>query len=654
MKKRKSSTVAARTSEAVDTPVQTATADTKSRLLESPELQIFVLIILGLIAYSNTFNVPFLFDDEGSIQLNQGVHGISNFLEGGYRFLPNRVLGYLSFALNFQLSGLDVTSYHIVNLVIHIINAQMVYALTRLTLSTPHLKKNFSEAQIGLFAFVVALLFVSHPVQTQAVTYIVQRLTSLCTLLYLTALVCYVRWRLDYTESAAFLRRIASPWFVVSFVAAILAMKTKEIAFTLPVIIMLYEYAFFGWPGRRLFAQMAPLLLTIVIIPYTVFSTINPLIQSGGSLLSDVTSPAYNVIRVTRWEYLFTQFSVILTYLRLLILPVRQTLDYDYPLNHSLAEPKTCISLLALLLLFSLAVYLFIKSSRVSAAPAEGEEDESQPEKLTIPDAPLYRLASFGIFWFFITLSVESSIITIQDVIFEHRLYLPSFGFFLFMVSCSAVGLNHLSSKIKDIRSAATSCAVILVLALTSATFARNNVWHDWPSIWGDTVKNSPAKPRPHLILGIGYYYRQEMDKALREYQQAAKLKPDYIEAYYNMGLVYKARQQHAEAIPMFLKVLKLCAFNAEMYAKVFNEIGTSYGELGDFERAISAFTEAVKFRPESTEFRNNYAFALRTRGKLQDALKEYQAVLALDPANAYALSAVAEINTIKVGRQQK
>lgn len=621
----------------------------KTSLLENQIFHISILVVIALLAYSNTFRVPFLFDDEGSIQLNNSVHGLKNFLDGGYNFLPNRILGYFSFALNYQLSGLDVTGYHIVNLAIHVITALLVYALGRLTLGAPRLKQNFSEAQIGLFSFVVALLFVSHPVQTQAITYIVQRLTSLCALLYLTSLVCYVRWRLDYTGSTSFVRGIASPWLAASFVAAVLAMKTKEIAFTLPVIILLYESTFFGWPGRKLFGQMVPLLLTVFIIPYTVFSTINPLIQSGGTLLSDVTSPAYNIVRVTRWEYLYTQFSVILTYLRLLILPFGQNLDYDYQINHSLAEPRTLLSLLALLLLLSLAIYLFMKSNRVTASAGEVKE-ETQPARLTIPSAPLYRLAAFGIFWFFITLSVESSVIIIQDVIFEHRLYLPSFGFFVFIVSCSALGLNRLSPKIRDIRTVTTSVTVILVLTLTSATFARNNVWQDWPSIWGDTVKKSPEKPRPHLILGIGYYYRQDMDNALLEYQQAARLKPDYIEAYYNMGLVYKAKQQHAEAIPMFLKVLGLCAFNAEMYAKVYNEIGTSYADLGDYDQAVKALTDAVKYQPESVEFRNNYAFSLILKGDTEAAVKEYLTVLSLSPGNAHATEMLQEIKTKSSG----
>jgi tetratricopeptide (TPR) repeat protein len=619
------------------------TVEIKTRLLENPEIHIIALIVIGLLAYSNTFNVPFLFDDEGSIQLNQGVHGISNFLNGGYNFLPNRVIGYLSFALNYEFSALKVTSYHIVNLAIHLIATQLVYALTRLTLSTPRLKRVFSESQIGLFAFVVALLFVSHPVQTQAVTYIVQRLTSLTTLFYLGAVVCYIRWRLDYSETTPFVRGIASPWYAVALIAAVLAMKTKEIAFTLPLIILLYEYSFFGWPRRKLLGQLTPLLLTVAIIPYTVYSTINPLLQSGGSLLSDVTAPAYSVVKVTRWEYLYTQFSVILTYLRLLILPINQNLDYDYPMNHSLAEPRTILSLLALLLLFSLTVYLFVKSTIIKE-----ESGDLPTAENTGSTAPLYRLAAFGIFWFFITLSVESSIITIRDVIFEHRLYLPSCGFFLSVSALGAAGLMRLERTHMNMNKITLPLVAACILVLTGTTFARNSVWGDWISIWSDAVAKSPDKPRTHNVLGIGYFYRLKFDEAMREYQEAVRLKPDFIEAYYNMGLIYKEQKNYVEALSMFLKVTSISAFDAAQFSKTYNEIGICYAEMGQSDQAIEALASAVKISPDSTEFRNNYAFALRTSGNLQEALKEYQAVLALDPANSYASMAVIEINSMK------
>lgn len=622
--------------------------NTNTKLLENPVFQIFTIVVVALLAYSNTLHVPFLFDDEGSIQLNTAVHGLTNFFNGGYDNLPNRVVGYLTFAINYHFGELNVVGYHVVNLLIHIINSLLIYFLVRATFRTPQIRNSFSEPHISIFALVVALLFVSHPVQTQAVTYIVQRLTSLSTLFYLVAVISYIQWRFARVDSATFLKGVASPWFALSLVSTVLAMKTKEIAFTIPVIILLYECSFFGWPSRKLLTQMSPLLVTIAIIPYTVYSTISPLIQPGGSLLSDAYNPANNMALMTRWEYLNTQFSVIITYLRLLILPINQNLDYDYPVNHSLFEPKTFISLLFLLLILMLAIYLFFKSK-----PSNGNDGEES--FISFSTSPLYRLASFGIFWFFITLSIESSIITIQDVIFEHRIYLPSFGFFLTAVSFGALALARLKRNIHDINNkAATLIVGLLVVILSGATYARNNVWQSWISIWSDAVSKSPNKPRPHNVLGIGYFYELRLDEAMREYREAARLKPDYVEAYYNMGLIYKARKQYVESINTYLAILSISAFNANHFAKTYNEIGINYAELGELEKAAESFASAVEYNPESDEFRNNYAFALISKGEIDNALREYKMTLSINPGNRYAADAIREIETQKTHRGGK
>jgi tetratricopeptide (TPR) repeat protein len=620
----------------------TETSPKKTPLLENPLVHVLIISAIAMFAYSNTFQVPFLFDDEGSIQLNDAVHGLGNFFDGGYNFLPNRVVGYFTFALNYHLGELNVVGYHIVNILIHISSSLLVYCLVRVTLNTPALKNSFREPQNSTFALIVALLFVSHPIQTQAVTYIVQRVTSLATLFYLTSIICYVRWRFRRDISDSFLKIFSSPWYALSLITAILAMKTKEIAFTLPLIILLYECSFFGWPGRKLLAQITPLFLTITIIPYTIYAKISPLIQSSGTLFSDVNTPAYNIVKVTRWEYLYTQFSVIFTYLRLLMLPVKQNLDYDYPISHSLFEARTSLSLLVLLSFFLLALYLFVKTAPIT----QNHENPS----VILQTRSLYRLAAFGIFWFFITLSVESSIIIIQDVIYEHRLYLPSYGFFLTITAFATVGLIRSEQYFRNIRKAALPLVTVIILILAGATYARNTVWQDWISIWSDTVSKSPDKPRAHNVLGIGYFYDFRFEEAMREYQEAARLRPNFIEAYINMGLIYKARKQYAESISIYQKILSVSAYNAQHFANIYNEIGTSYAEMGELEQSVSAFAAAVKHNPDSAEFRNNYAFALATRGNLDDALREYKSAISLDPGNSYALDAIKEIEMQKAG----
>lgn len=607
-------------------------------LLENQLLHILIISAIALCAYSNTFHVPFLFDDEGSIQLNAYVHGLRNFFGGGYNFLPNRVVGYFTFALNYQLGELNVVGYHIVNILIHIGSSLLVYSLMLVTSLTPAFKNSFSQRQINIFALTVALLFVSHPIQTQAVTYIVQRIASLATLLYLAALVCYIKWRISRNESTSLLKGCATSWYILSLIITVLAMKTKEISFTLPLIILLYECSFFGRPRRKLLIQMTPLFLTLAIIPYTVFVSVNPTITLGGSILSDVNAPAYSIVRITRWEYFLTQFNVILTYLRLMFLPIHQNLDYDYPISHSLSEPRVMLSALIIAVILALAVYLFMLSKPLHQQHANARHHQ------------MYRLASFGILWFFITLSVESSIIVIRDVIFEHRLYLPSFGFFVAITAFAALAIIRFQYSVKKIHNAVLPLVITIILALSAATYSRNSVWGNWFSIWNDTVTKSPNKPRPHNILGIGYYYDSKFDEALREFQEAVRLKPDFIEAYYNIGLIYKARNQYLEAIRIYQMSLSLSAFNAEHFAGIYNEIGMCYAEIGELEHSATAFAAAVKYNPDSAEFRNNYAFALSTKGNLNDALREYQAALSLDPGNEYALDAIQEINMQKAG----
>jgi tetratricopeptide (TPR) repeat protein len=625
-----------------------------------PQIHAVILIIIALACYSNTFHVPFILDDESSIQLHTHVHGLANYFRdwAGYNYLPNRAFGYLTFALNYEFGQLNVQGYHLVNLAIHIITALLVYDLVNLTFRTTTLNLAENKPSHGrIFAFVVALLFVSHPIQTQAVTYITQRLTSLSTMLYLAALVCYLRWRLRQTDITPAKRRIGLWWYCLALISAILAMKTKEIAVTLPMVVLLIECSFFGIPKWKLLAKLSPLLMTLAIIPVTTVLKFDPIVKSvGGGIgayLSDTQSNPYDIVRMTRWEYLFTQFNVICTYLRLLFLPVNQHIDYDYPINQTLLAPRALMALTLLLTILAAAVIMFVKSRHTALLAPPDPAGTVNPLFTT---ATLLRLAAFGIFWFFITLSVESSIIAIRDVIYEHRLYLPSYGFFLTITALATIMLNKVASISPKVRQLTFIAVTGIIVALSIATYNRNAVWRDWITLWTDNVSKSPNKPRPHNILGIGYFYLENFDAAMQEYQKAIQLKPDFIEAYYNIGLVHNARKEFNEAIVMYLKVLGMSANNELENAKVHNEIGINYAELGDIEQATNAFAAAVKNNPELAEYRVNYAFALSNAGNIDEAVLQYRQALQLDPGNSFALNALEDIKrrTNRIGQNKK
>jgi len=304
-------------------------------LLARPLAVLLLLTFLATIIYSNTFSVPFHFDDTPNILENPQIKDLKNFLD----FSGNRYVGYLSFALNYHFGGLHVFGYHLVNLLIHIINGFLVYFLVLLlfktsrrqkTLADPNILSTTHDSQIAAapwIALAAALLFVAHPIQTQAVTYIVQRFASLVTLFYLFTVVCYLKWRLASPET-----RSRFLWYWMALLFTVLAMKTKENSFTLPFMILLVEVVFFRSFTRRRWVALIPFLLTLLIIPV-----------SRGDALGEAEGFARDTTAISRSDYLFTQFRVIVTYIRLLFLPIRQNLDYDYPIYHSLLEPSVLI-----------------------------------------------------------------------------------------------------------------------------------------------------------------------------------------------------------------------------------------------------------------------------------------------------------------------
>jgi hypothetical protein len=385
-------------------------------LLRKSSVHLLAIAVLGLIAYSNTLYSPFHFDDIGSIVENPIVKDLGFFSfseptrEEGLEFhnyLKRRYIGYLTFALNYRVHGMNVTGYHIANLAIHIANAFLVYFLIVFLFRTPFLEVSQLRMYSRHIAVVTALLFVSHPVQTQAVTYIVQRLTSLATMFYMASLLAYVKARLTVQGTRSYIIYTASLLF------AVLAMKTKEIAFTLPLLITLFEFSFFapllpsrnngGAKGMRRALFIIPFLLTIPAMLLTVIEPDKPL----GESFVDI-GEVKGVEDISRHDYMVTELRVVVTYLRLLMLPIGQNLDYDYPVLHSFFDPQVLLSFIFLLIVIGFGVYLHFRSSFTDHA---------------------LRVVAFGIFWFFLALSIESSIIPLHPI-YEHRAYLPSVGVF--------------------------------------------------------------------------------------------------------------------------------------------------------------------------------------------------------------------------------
>ena len=360
-------------------------------------LHVSLIILAACLAYANSFSVPFIFDDHVIIENNlfiQDARFLANpsLVKGTSLYYPLklRYISLLSFSLDYLNHGLNPRGYHLTNLVIHLINALLVYGLIGVAFAAPWLARSTLQRYAPLIACFTALFFAVHPVQTQAVTYIAQRYMSLATLFYLLSIYLYGKWRLATLEvtrvGARGLGGILLGIYLLSLTAAFLGLKTKEICVTLPFAIGLYEFLFFQGKVWKRLLYIIPYVLAILVIPLS-FMDLVDFKQPLEQILSTISQKSFIATPTSSFDYLLTQFTVLVTYLKLLVFPIHQNLDYDYPIYHSFLDPAVLLSFALIVAIIGLAIYLLSRY----------REQE-----------PAVHLMAFGIFFFFLALAVES------------------------------------------------------------------------------------------------------------------------------------------------------------------------------------------------------------------------------------------------------
>jgi tetratricopeptide (TPR) repeat protein len=410
---------------------------------------------------------------------------------------------------------------------------------------------------------------------------------------YLLSLILYVKARLSNQGNIT-----KTLLFTGSLISAVLAMLTKENAFTLPFAIVLFEFFFLkvkkqlsiNFRDYRIILLIAALLGILIIIP----------LKFSFSIFKPITPMFGHAYTITPLNYLLTQFSVIVKYIQLLFLPVNQVFDYDFPISNTFFEIRTLLSFIVLLSLIILAGFSFKR----------------------------YRIISFGIFWFFLTLSIESSFIPINDVIVEHRTYLPSFGFFLIITS----GIYYLLwNKHKYL---AISILVIIIVSNSWLTYERNKVWKDEFSLWNDNVSKTPNLPRALSNRGVVYATLGQWQKAISDYSKAIRINPRYIDAYSNRGAAYDKLGQWDKVIPDCSRAIEI----DPNFSNAYLNRGVAYGNLKQWDKAIADYSKAIEINPKFTDTYNNRGAAFGHLGQWDKAITDYSYVIGVDPKypNAY------------------
>ncbi|MEO8370828.1 MAG: hypothetical protein ABI806_16715, partial [Candidatus Solibacter sp.] len=440
----------------------------------------FAALILLFWAYGPTMSTGFLFDD---VKQRFAMPAASDPLSAWIG--PVRPVLMFTYFVNTRISAAeDTSSYHLFNLVIHALSGVLVYLVIRRLLALANLEPR-SRTPYAVFG---ALLFLLHPVQTESVAYISGRSDALCGMFACGAFAAFL-----YRKTPAI------SWGAVAAVVLLFgaSMLSKEQAVVLPALFLLTDL----W-----WNEASP--LAAVRANWKLYAVLALGAAAGIALFWSLIlgtgtggSAGFSMKDFAWYQYLFTQFRVIVTYILNFLLPFNLNADWDFPISHNILEHGAVFYLIALLALAALAVRY-----------RRG-----------------FALSGYGFFVFLILLAPTSSILPIQDPLAERRMYLPILGLILIAIDL----LRRLRMEPKAI--AALAGAIVLALGFT--THARAEVWSDPVTLWQDTVRKSPNKFRPHFQLAFAYYVAGRNDLAVQEFEKTAALQPPTLDMVMDWGL---------------------------------------------------------------------------------------------------------------------
>ncbi len=556
----------------------------------SPAVPLGLLAVLavGAVAYANSFSVPFLFDDHFAIVGNPEIRSIEPV---GRFFTQSRGLPHLLDVLNYRWGGEQVWGYHLVNVAVHLVNAMLVFALTLLTLRLPvHGGRYDSRAPV--LAAVVAMVFVAHPLQTMAVSYIVQRAESVSAMFYLLAVLLFAAGqsgRIALRGAA-----LGAGLLVLGF----LGILSKETVASLPAALLLYYVCFLRDGQERSGVDWRLALLLVVPLLYGVYLARHFLLpgfgdEDGQSSWMYIPSAGLGIEGVTPGRYLITQFGVILWYLRLLVLPIGLTFDYGWPFADSLWSFEVLAPLAVLLAMIAVAVATYSS----------------------------YRWVAFAVGWLFITLAPSSSIIPIKDAAFEYRMYLPMLGF----VTLAVVGVSDLAQRLSTGSAAGRSAqrlalgvGLLWVSGLVAATIARNQTLQDPMALAVDSVQKAPDHWRNQFGLGAALLEAGNKAEAVAPFERAIALNPEQSTARIMLADLYSREGRLEEAEEILLPATD--AREESVAAAAYRQLGYIYKGQGYPEAAITMFEEALVRQRKWRSLDLQIARLLRHDGRYHDA----------------------------------
>ena len=549
------------------------------------------LLLAGVLAYANSLPGDFLFDDRpgivGNVRLRR-LWPLDGLLADSARPAVD-----LSFALNYAAGQLHSWGYHLVNGLIHLAAALTLYGLVRRTLLTDTLRARYGTAATPL-AFTISLLWMLHPLQTQSVTYIVQRaeaLMGLCVFLTL------------YAVSRAASEPGARRWTILAAASCILGVLSKPVMVIAPLLALAYDRTFFSGSVRETLRARghlyAALSSTWILAGGILWSAMR-----ASALQGDEPTAGFHLQTLTSMEYAAAQPGVIWHYVRLALWPHPLVIDYHWPAPTSWTAVAIPAAPLGALL--AAAGWAFLRRSP----------------------------AGFLGVWIAATLAPTSSVIPIADLIFEHRMYLPLAGLIGLAVFGGWAALRRVLPDPSARRRLAATLVTGVAVAYAAVTIQRNQDYRSEAGMWADVAAKQPDNARAHINLANLLGRAGRYEEAIAHAQAALRLRPDDVDAYNNLGSIYDAMHRLPDAAAAYRRAIQAWPNDPRAY----RGLGRVAAQLRQPDEAIANFQSAIRLEPRFVAARIDLADQLVRQGRYGEAIAQYEASIQLNPYYAASL----------------
>lgn len=574
---------------------------------------LLLLSALLLLAYSNTFNASWHLDDFNNITKNSQIH-INNlypdelynaaFEHTGNTRVFYRPLAYLSFSFNWYFGKTDVTGYHIVNIAIHILTSFILYLAVQALFKTPALIGRYKES--GHFiALLSALLWATNPIQTQAVTYIVQRMAIIAALFYVLGIYLYINARI----SVSWKNRVML--YTGVFLAFLLAIGSKENALMFPGALFLVEIIFFQDLSDRRIRKRSIWLGCSLAAALFILGVL--LFMDGGFIAR--LQHSYENRTFSLLERVLTEPRIVVFYLSQIFYPIADRLSIVHEIEVSTGFFQPWKTLPAILFLLGLAAAGLSQIKR-------------------------YPLFSFAILFYLLNHVIESSIISLE-LIFEHRNYLPSLFLFVPVAVGIKWGIDYYYTKEKKAMAVIIAGFVsLLIVALGTGTYVRNMAWANEYSLWNDALKKAPNSSRPYNSLAAGYYSDiKDYDKVFVLCKKAMSLKNDTrkaaeVLALENIANVYAKRDEnYTEVVKTYEQVLETAPGRLNShYHLVLALVHT-----GKLDKALKKISQLLSYNPRTLKYLNVRALIHLQKNQPEKALLDLKKAMQIVPNDTRA-----------------